>query len=118
MLQRLVRLSPETGSLPLPNWISKIYRAAAKVAKGIRHPRHEGARPLEQGTDRGQSTLFPAVLDDYVGEDPVRAIDVFFDGLDLARLGFDGVAPFATGRAQASARVSAKRRQGNMQASH
>ena len=26
-----------------------------------------------EGTDRGQSTLFPAVLDDYVGEDnPVR----------------------------------------------
>jgi transposase len=44
-----------------------------------------------EGTDRGQSTLFPAVLDDYVGEDnPVRAIDVFVDGLDLA--------PFATGR--------------------
>jgi hypothetical protein len=52
-----------------------------------------------EGTDRGQSTLFPAVLDDYVGEDnPVRAIDVFVDGLDLAKLGFDGVAPLATGR--------------------
>jgi transposase len=52
-----------------------------------------------EGTDRGQSTLFPAVLDDYVGEDnPVRAIDAFVDGLDLAGLGFDGVAPFATGR--------------------
>src|SRR3982075_2200078 len=52
-----------------------------------------------EGTDRGQSTLFPAVLDDYVGEDnPVRAIDAFVDGLDLANLGFDGVAPLATGR--------------------
>ena len=52
-----------------------------------------------EGTDRGQSTLFPAVLDDYVGEDnPVRAIDVFVDGLDLAKLCFDGVAPLATGR--------------------
>ena len=52
-----------------------------------------------EGTDRGQSTLFPAVLDDHVGEDnPVRAIDVFVDGLDLAKLGFDGVAPLATGR--------------------
>src|ERR1700693_40937 len=52
-----------------------------------------------EGTDRGQSTLFPAVLDEYVGEDnPVRAIDVFVDGLDLAKLGFDGVAPLATGR--------------------
>jgi len=52
-----------------------------------------------EGTDRRQSTLFPAVLDDYVGDDnPVRAIDVFVDGLDLVKLGFDGVAPLATGR--------------------
>ena len=35
-----------------------------------------------EGTDRQQSTLFPAVLDEYVDEDnPVRAIDVFVDGL-------------------------------------
>jgi hypothetical protein len=34
-----------------------------------------------EGTDRGQSTLFPAVLDECVGEDnPVRAIDVFVMG--------------------------------------
>ena len=52
-----------------------------------------------EGCDRGQSTLFPAVLDDYVGDDnPVRAIDVFVDGLDLAKLGFEGVQPLATGR--------------------
>ena len=52
-----------------------------------------------EGTDRQQNTLFPAVLDDYVGEDnPVRAIDAFVDGLDLLKLGFDGVAPLATGR--------------------
>jgi transposase len=51
------------------------------------------------GDDRGQSTLFPERLDDYVGEDnPVRAIDVFVDGLDLAGLGFEGVEPQATGR--------------------
>jgi hypothetical protein len=31
-------------------------------------------------------------LDDYLGEDnPVRAIDVFVDELDLAGLGFGGV---------------------------
>jgi transposase len=52
-----------------------------------------------EGTDRGQSALFPAMLDDYVGEDnPVRAIDVFVDGLDLFELGFCGVEPEATGR--------------------
>jgi transposase len=52
-----------------------------------------------EGCDRGQSTLFPAVLDDYIGDDnPVRAIDVFVEGLDLAKLGFDGVEPLETGR--------------------
>jgi len=52
-----------------------------------------------EGVDRGQSTLFPAMLDDYVGEDnPVRAVDVFVDGLDLDKLGFVGVQPFDTGR--------------------
>src|SRR6186997_2090361 len=51
------------------------------------------------GDDRSQSTLFPERLDDYLGEDnPVRAIDVFVDELDLAGLGFGGVEPEATGR--------------------
>src|ERR1051325_8574903 len=52
-----------------------------------------------EGLDRGQSTLFPASLDDYVTEDnPVRAVDVFVDGLDLGKLGFAGVQPLDTGR--------------------
>src|SRR5437879_8079021 len=51
------------------------------------------------GEDRSQSTLFRERLDDYLGEDnPVRAIDVFVDELDLAGLGFGGVEPEATGR--------------------
>jgi hypothetical protein len=51
------------------------------------------------GDDRGQSTLFPERLDDYLAEDnPVRAIDIFVDELDLANLGFGGVEPEATGR--------------------
>src|SRR6202045_1904768 len=51
------------------------------------------------GDDRSQSTLFPERLDDYLGEDnPVRAIDVFVDELDLAGLGFGGVEPEVTGR--------------------
>jgi transposase len=51
------------------------------------------------GDDRSQSTLFPERLDEYLGEDnPVRAIDVFVDELDLAKLGFGGVEPEATGR--------------------
>lgn len=52
-----------------------------------------------EGTDRGQSTLLPECLEDWIGEDnPVRVIDVFVDGLDLAELGFNGVDPEATGR--------------------
>jgi len=52
-----------------------------------------------EGTDRGQSTLFPEYLEDWVNEDnPVRVIAVFVDELDLGELGFDGIAPEATGR--------------------
>ena len=51
------------------------------------------------GTDRGQITLFPARLDDYVVEDnPVRAVDVFVDSLDLDRLGFIRVQSLDMGR--------------------
>src|SRR5437879_10613919 len=52
-----------------------------------------------EGLDRGQSTLVPECLEDWIGEDnPVRVIDVFVDELDLAGLGFSGVAPEVTGR--------------------
>jgi transposase len=52
-----------------------------------------------EGADRGQSTLFPECVEDWIGEDnPVRVIDVLVDDLDLAELGFGGVDPEATGR--------------------
>ena len=52
-----------------------------------------------EGTDRGQSTLLPECLEDWVDENnPVRVIEVFVDELDLAELGFEGIAPEATGR--------------------
>jgi len=52
-----------------------------------------------EGMDRGQSTLFPECLEDWIDENnPVRVIDVFVDELDLGELGFDGVAREATGR--------------------
>jgi transposase len=52
-----------------------------------------------EGQDRAQSTLFPEYLEDWIGEDnPVRAIDVFVEELDLSDLGFAGVDPEATGR--------------------
>src|SRR5450631_948024 len=54
---------------------------------------------IVEGVDRGQSILFPALLDDYVAEDnPVRAVDVFVDGLDLDKLGFVGVQSLDKGR--------------------
>jgi transposase len=52
-----------------------------------------------EGADRGQSTLLPECLDDFIDEiNPVRAIDAFVAALDLGVLGFAGVEPAATGR--------------------
>jgi transposase len=52
-----------------------------------------------EGEDRGQGTLLPELLDDYIAEDnPVRVVDVFVDELDLACVGFKGVRPAKTGR--------------------
>ena len=52
-----------------------------------------------EGTDRGQSTLLPECLDDWMDENnPVRAIDAFVEALNLFELGFAGVEPEATGR--------------------
>lgn len=52
-----------------------------------------------EGQDRAQSVLFPERLDDWIHEDStVRVIDVFVDGLDLRKLGFERADPAATGR--------------------
>ena len=52
-----------------------------------------------QGADRQQTTLLPECLDDWVDEsNPVRAVDVFVDALELRELGFDSATPAATGR--------------------
>src|SRR6476619_7622277 len=49
--------------------------------------------------DRGQWTLLPECLDDFIDEsNPVRVIDAFVDALDLAEMSFEGVEPAATGR--------------------
>src|SRR6478752_8304955 len=56
-------------------------------------------RRFVEGVDRGQRTLFPECLEYWIDEgNPVRAIDAFVEKLDLSGLGFDGVAPEATGR--------------------
>jgi transposase len=52
-----------------------------------------------EGEPRGQVTLFPVCVEDYVGEDnPVRVIEVFVDGLDLHAMEFSGIGPAKTGR--------------------
>ncbi len=52
-----------------------------------------------EGLDRGQRTLFPETLEDFVAEDnSVRVIEAFVEALDLGGLGFSGVDPKATGR--------------------
>jgi len=51
-----------------------------------------------EGSERNQGSMFPERLDDWISEDnPVRVVDVFIDALDLGVLGFNGVAPQATG---------------------
>jgi len=51
------------------------------------------------GHDRSQLLLLPEAIDDYVGPDnPVRFIDAFVDGLDLAAASFIHVEPKVTGR--------------------
>jgi hypothetical protein len=56
-------------------------------------------RLFVEEADRGQWTLLPECLDDFIDEsNPVRVIDVFVDALDLAGMSFEGVEPAATGR--------------------
>jgi hypothetical protein len=51
------------------------------------------------GAARGQSTLLPECLDDWIDESNcVRVIDAFVDLLDLAEPSFERVEPAATGR--------------------
>jgi len=51
------------------------------------------------GQDRTQVVLFPELLDDWIEEDnPVRAVDLFVDELDLSNLGFERALPAETGR--------------------
>src|ERR671930_837486 len=56
-------------------------------------------RRFVEGIDRGQTTLFPECLEDWIDEDnSVRVIEAFVEGLDLAELSFGGVEPEITGR--------------------
>src|ERR1700741_2616470 len=56
-------------------------------------------RRFVEDADRGQWTLLPECLDDFIDKsNPVRVIDVFVDALDLAEMSFEGMDPEATGR--------------------
>ena len=49
-------------------------------------------RRFVEEADRGQWTLLPECLDDFIDEsNPVRVIDVFVDALDLAEMSFEGL---------------------------
>jgi len=51
------------------------------------------------GVDRGQATLLPEYLEDWVDErNPIHVIDAFVDALDLRKLGFEGMDPAEIGR--------------------
>ena len=55
------------------------------------------------GFHRSQVLLLPEAVEDYVGSDnPVRFIDAFVDGLDLAAAGFARVAPAAAASSSSS----------------
>src|SRR5438552_1515138 len=59
----------------------------------------ESMRRFVEQADRGQWTLLPECLDDFIDEsNPVRVIDVFVDALDLAEMSFEGIERAATGR--------------------
>src|SRR5437764_9580880 len=56
-------------------------------------------RRFVEQADRGQCTLLPECLDDFIDDgNPVRVIEVFVDALDLAEMSFEGLEPAATGR--------------------
>jgi hypothetical protein len=86
----LARPNVRFGSRPCENPIGAMVSLAE--SRGM-------MRGFVQGADREQTTLLPECLDDWVGEsNPVRAVDVFVNALELRDLGFDGVDPAATGR--------------------
>ena len=49
-------------------------------------------RRFVEGADRGQWTLLPECLDDFIDEsNRVRVIDIFVDALDLAKMSLKGL---------------------------
>jgi len=60
------------------------------------------------GHDRSQLLLLREAVDDYVcADNPVRFIEAFANGLDLAALGFNGTVPKVNGAISGSCRACA-----------
>jgi hypothetical protein len=60
----------------------------------LRDPRGQPMKRFVEGADRGQSTLLPDYLDDWIGEsNPVRVVEVFVDALDLVEKNSTGSFP-------------------------
>jgi transposase len=56
-------------------------------------------RRFVEEADRGQWTLLPECLDDFIDDcNPVRVIEAFVEALDLAAMSFAGAVPAVTGR--------------------
>ena len=52
-----------------------------------------------KGQNRGQITLFPDAIDDYIQDNSsVRIIDEYIEQLDIEKLGFKRAVPSTTGR--------------------
>jgi hypothetical protein len=50
--------------------------------------RGQSMKRFIEGADRGQLTLLPECLDDFIDEsNPVRAVDAFVDALNLGKAG-------------------------------
>ena len=67
----------------------------------MKHSKADGVNGMRyiEGEDRAQITLLPDCIEDYIKEDnPVRVIDAFVDGLDIAEIGIRRAKPNETGR--------------------
>src|SRR2546429_8307615 len=72
-----------------------------RIIINVRECDQKGAALMDyiRGVSREQVMLFPESVEDYITEDnPVRFIDAFVSGLDLAGLGFNRAQPAETGR--------------------
>jgi hypothetical protein len=81
--------------------VSELWGGPARLQSRVDEQpgRNKPKHPHIVGHDRCQMLVLPESLEDYVGPDnPVRFIEAFVEGLDLATAGFTRVTPKLTGR--------------------